>query len=201
MPANVGASKVVPHMSMVAKPECRTIFMMGDERVSGEQEINNTLQLQRRYPGHAVVKHLISTVPEVHETPKVFAEQIEKNFYETISNLENLKIIALLGMGSDGHTAGIFPLPEDTFTSVYQKDDTTYVPVHVEGLTIDSRTSFTPTWILDKVDHVIGYVVGDSKSAILESLIKETKPINERSAEILKQHSSVSTYTDLAVEL
>jgi len=175
--------------------ECRTIFIMGDERVSGEEEINNFLQLRARYPEHKVTSNLIETVPYGNESKKDFAERIEKLFLETLVELNNPKIISLLGIGTDGHTAGIFPMDEQSFRKVYQ-DDRTYVPVQVEGLKIDSRASFTPSWILNHVDIVIGFIVGESKREILTKLNSETKKLNERPAEIFNLHKRAYIYTD-----
>jgi 6-phosphogluconolactonase/glucosamine-6-phosphate isomerase/deaminase len=103
-----------------------------------------------------------------------------------------------LGVGSDGHTAGIFPLNEESFINTYEADPT-YAPVHLETLTIDSRASFSSDFILNECDAAIGYVVGESKHAILQSLQNETKPIHERSAEILKRHRDSTVYTNQPV--
>lgn len=179
--------------------ECRTIFMMGDERGNREPEVNNTLQLEARHPDHLATKSLIPTIPNENESLEDFASRIEKTFLEKISQLKNVKIFMILGIGTDGHTAGIFPLPKESFQKVY-RDDLTYVPVHVEGLTIDSRASLTPSWILDHVDEIFAYVVGQSKQRMLESLQNETKKLHERPAELLKLHKLSHIYTDLTLE-
>jgi 6-phosphogluconolactonase/glucosamine-6-phosphate isomerase/deaminase len=188
---------VIDNYSFDKDNESCVIFMVGDERWSRDEQINNSLQCKTRYPDHPVSSSLIPTVPEKDESLPVFASRVEKAFLEKISQCKNPKIISLLGMGVDGHTAGIFPLPEETFTEVY-RDDQTYVPVHVVGLKIDSRASFTPKWLLDHVDVIIGYVVGTDKKTILESLLQETKPIHERPAELFKIHPDVHLYTDLS---
>jgi 6-phosphogluconolactonase/glucosamine-6-phosphate isomerase/deaminase len=177
--------------------ECRTIFMMGDERWSRDRAVNNSLQLQTRFPGHPASESLIETIPGAEESLVDFATRIQKTFLEKISALRNPKIFMILGMGTDGHTAGIFPMSKESFQSIYQ-DDLTYVPVHVAGLTIDSRASLTPGWILSQVDALYAYVVGESKHAMLESLKNETKELHERPAELLKRHQHVHLYTDQA---
>ncbi|MCA9362671.1 6-phosphogluconolactonase [Candidatus Kaiserbacteria bacterium] len=192
------SSNKVTNQKICSLPECRTIFMMGDERGSREPEVNNTLQLKARYPEHAATKCLIETIPEETESLVNFATRIEKTFLEKIAALQNVKIFMILGMGPDGHTAGIFPLPERSFAEVY-RDDLTYVPVHLEGLTIDSRASLTPAWILAHVDQIFGYVAGESKSMMLESLIHESKPLHERPAELMKLHKRADLFTDLDV--
>jgi 6-phosphogluconolactonase/glucosamine-6-phosphate isomerase/deaminase len=179
--------------------ECRTIFMMGDERGSRESAINNSLQFFSRYRDHAVASMFMPTVPEEHESLEQFAVRIEKIFLKIFSELKNVKIISLLGMGPDGHTAGIFPLPKELFAKVY-RDDLMYAPVHVERLTIDSRASFTPVWLLEHVDAIIGYVTGTGKKMMLESLINESRSLHERPAELFKLHKDVQVYTDITLQ-
>lgn len=174
---------------------CRTIFMMGDERGSGDSEINNYLQLATRYPGHAVTEQLIETVPRAGESLENFATRIEKKILKKISELYNVKIISLLGVGTDGHTAGIFPMNKSSFEATYG-DVLTYVPVYREGLRIDSRASLTPEWILRNVDEVLGYLVGTDKQDILVKLNSESKKLHERPAELLKLHMNSTIYTD-----
>jgi 6-phosphogluconolactonase/glucosamine-6-phosphate isomerase/deaminase len=180
------------------KTECRTIFMMGDERVSREPGINNFLRIKTRYPNHALLQKTIETIPELDETENNFSERIEKTFLETLLTLNNPKIIFVLGVGTDGHTAGIFPMRESSFRSTY-REDKTYVPVHLESLKIDSRASFTPAFILEHADELVGYIVGKDKQNILTELNSNDKKLNERPAEILKLHKRVTVYTDLDI--
>ncbi len=181
------------------KSQCRTIFIMGDERVSRESTINNYLQLTSRYSKHPLVEHLVTTVPELNESSEDFAIRIENIISKIISEGINLKIISLLGIGNDGHTAGIFPMDLESFHSTY-RDDRTYVSVHVEGLKIDSRASITPTWLLEHTDEIFLYAAGESKYTILESLINESKELHERPSELIKQHKNAHLFTDLFIE-
>jgi 6-phosphogluconolactonase/glucosamine-6-phosphate isomerase/deaminase len=184
----------------VEKSECRTIFIMGDERGSRDAEINNSLQLVTRYPDHYVTHNLILTVPELAENLENFTSRISTTFAAEISNLKNPTFLQVLGVGSDGHTAGIFPLPLELFTTTYEQDDLDIAPVHLEALRIDSRASFTPNWILTKPDELIAYVVGACKQNILQALIQETKEIHERPAELIKRHTRSTLYTDQRIE-
>jgi 6-phosphogluconolactonase/glucosamine-6-phosphate isomerase/deaminase len=175
--------------------------MMGDERGSRDAEINNSLQLLERYPNHYVTENLILTVPEASENLENFTSRISETFSTEILKLKNPKILQVLGVGSDGHTAGIFPLPKETFTATYDRPDVSIVTVHLEGLTIDSRASVTPNWILTRPDELIVYIVGAGKNRILESLIHETKEIYERPAELIKHHTGTTVYTDQPTEV
>ncbi len=190
------ALDVIEHLDIKRqKSECRTIFIMGDERGSREREINNTLQLQNRYPDHFVTNNLIETIPNEAEILPDFASRINQNFSKVFSELKNPKIFMVLGMGADGHTAGIFPLPLDQFNDTY-KEDVMYASLQLDSLTRPHRASFTPSWILSNVSYIFAYAAGESKRAVLESLKNESKPIHERPAEIFKIHSKVALYTD-----
>lgn len=192
------ALEVFNSIKVTNKSKCRTIFMMIDERVSGEETINNYLQLKARYGYLEHFSSVIDTSAEDKESEINFAERIRKIFTKAINTLSNVQIITLLGMGTDGHTAGIFPLPEEQFTKTYEADPN-YVPVHLESLTIDSRASFTPNWILEHSTEIIGMIAGEAKETILNQLINESKPIHEQPAQILKIHSNCTVYTDLHV--
>jgi 6-phosphogluconolactonase/glucosamine-6-phosphate isomerase/deaminase len=169
--------------------------MMGDERVSREPEINNYLQLVKRFPDHEVTENTLETIPLDTETEKDFAFRVENYFLQELTELTNPKIISILGVGIDGHTAGIFPMEEKLFRQVYQ-DDVMYAPVALKGLTIDSRASVTPTWLLDHADVLLGYICGEAKKEILIDLNTNDKKLHERPAEILKLHRRAYVYTD-----
>jgi len=187
--------EVTRYIKIPDESECRTIFIMGDERVSRGVNINNYLQLQALLPNSKILRNTIPTVPEENENSIDFAVRIEKTFLQIFSELKEPKIISLLGVGEDGHVAGIFPLEKAIFYTVY-KDDRAYVPVPANELKIDYRASFTPSWMLMNVDEIIAYLSGKPKQIILESLIGEQKEIYERPAELLKEHKHSHIYTD-----
>jgi 6-phosphogluconolactonase/glucosamine-6-phosphate isomerase/deaminase len=192
------ALDVVEHVKRNDESECRTIFMMGDERGSRESEINNFLQLESQYQDHWVTENCLRTVLEENETLEEFSTRISRQLDEALAELRDPQVIHLMGMGGDGHTAGIFPLEEDRFHTCYERDQS-IVPIHLEGLKIDSRASVTPGWILTHVDHVIGYITGGSKYTTLESLVRDTKAVHERPAELWKLKSGTEVYTDLRI--
>ena len=89
-------------------------------------------------------------------------------------------------------------MDESSFRNIY-REDRAYVPVHQESLRIDSRASFTPAFILDHADEIIGYAVGKDKQNILTELNANDKKLSQRPAEILKLHKRVTVYTDLDI--
>jgi len=189
----------VNRITLCDKTECRTIFMLGDEWVSREPKINNYLKIEAEYAEHPIMDKLIETVPRSDETENNFTERIEKTFLETLLTLHNPKIIFILSVGTDGHTAGIFPMDEQSFRRAY-REDRTYVPVDPDNLKIDYRASFTPSFILNHADELIGYITGQDKENILIELNSNDKKVNERPGEILKLHSRATVYTDIGMQ-
>lgn len=194
--AGGSALKIVDYIKLTSEQKRRTIFIMGDERV-GEASDNNYYQLQTQFPEFTNNNTVIDTRNLPGENPRNFASRISDQIKKIFLDQKTVTTVVVLGMGSDGHTAGIFPLPADQFSEVY-KEDTTYVPVCLKSLTIDSRASITPSWLL-KCDELIGYVSGIEKTAILNKLLHEKHEINDMPAQILKLHRNSYIYTDLKV--
>ena len=189
------ALAVVEYIQPMYRSECRTIFMMGDERVSGAPTANNYLQLANRYLGFRILDHTIDTSIQPDEHVKEFAKRMNTEVETTISTANNLKIITILGVGEDGHVAGIFPMERSDFQDTYQSDQM-YVPVRLDRLEFNFRASLTPEFILNKVSELFVYAAGESKTDMLYFLIGDDKATHERPAELIKQHISAHVYTD-----
>jgi 6-phosphogluconolactonase len=176
----------------------RTIFMMGDERVSREPSINNHEQLKARL-GSTYQSFRIIDSSFYDETSEAYVDRLNqevKNFLH-----DKFTIVCILGIGEDGHTAGIFPLDKELFQAEYP-DEGMYVPVHIEGLTIDSRASLTPTFIESNAQAIFAYATGEKKRPVIERLKEATEetPINELPAAILHRIKDAALYTDISVD-
>ncbi len=194
--AGGSALTVFDYLHLDAESQVRTIFCAGDERVSGEQSLNNHLQLKERLLDRVHEFTLVDTVAQNDDTPESFAIRINAELEKIFTEHKNLHVISVQGLGADGHTAGIFPLSEDHFSDVYDHDST-YVAVQVKGLTIDSRASITPGFIQNRVDELYGYVAGEAKKMTLESLENDSKAIHEMPAQLFKTHKNCQVYTDI----
>ena len=193
--AGGSAFELYEHITLSVAAKRRTIFCMGDERVSGEPEENNYLQLRSRCPNFVAEHTIIDTSVHASEHGVEFADRISELIDKKISAATDLQIISLQGLGTDGHTAGIFPMDEDSFRKTYVVDHT-YVPVVVKGLTIDSRASLRPAFIVERVNTLIVYGVGTNKRAKLEELLIEEKPLHEMPIQLAKHHQHAVLITD-----
>lgn len=187
---------VVEYIKLPLETERRTIFMMGDERVSRERDVNNYLQLESRYPDHGILEHVVKSVPAENESQNAFCDRMKQTLLDTIKELNNPNIICILGVGADGHTAGIFPMDRHDFEETYP-NDSMYVKVRRPEPGPDQlRTTIAPDWILEHVNELYMYVISEEKAHILYMLIGEHKSIYERPAEVVKQHMKARIYTD-----
>ncbi len=194
--AGGSALDIYAHINLSSDTKGRTIFCMGDERWSREVKNNNFLQLCVSLPDFVKTYRVVDTAVLENETHAAYASRINAEIEKIILRAHNLQIICVLGMGADGHTASIFPIPEERFQEAYDIDST-YVPVSVASLTIDSRASLTPKFILEQAHHVIGYISGIAKAAKLEQLINEDLNLYEMPAQIFKQHKDAVVFTDI----
>lgn len=187
---------VFEHIQLPFNRERRTIFIMGDERVSREPHINNYLQLKERFADRDLMQHVLETVPHENETHMAFTQRIKQLLSDTLGELQHIKVICILGVGGDGHTAGIMPMDREAFQETYP-DDAMYVKVRVPNdPTCTQRTTLTPDWILEHAHELYMYVIGEEKAHILYMLIGEQRSLFERPAEIVKQHRKAEIYTD-----
>jgi len=93
--------------------------------------------------------------------------------------------IGLFGMGADGHTAGMLPnSPAITATGYAEAYDAPNF----------ERITMTPKAVLH-LDEAIVYAVGPEKWPALKRL-KDSQPVAEQPAQILKHVPSLTVYTD-----
>lgn len=115
-------------------------------------------------------------------------EQTIKHYSQTLaSNFAKLDYkIALLGIGPDGHIAGIKPgspaINSGELAAGYEWEDFT-------------RLTMTPEAI-ERLDEVVCYATGEAKRAALENLDKDL-PLGTEPAQILKAVPSATVYNDI----
>lgn len=196
--AGGSALKVFKYLQLDASEKVRTIFCAGDERVSGRDGDSNYIQLLQKLPADHNLT-IVDTLAKPNESVTDFAKRISDFVKKEILTKSDLQIISIHGIGTDGHTAGIFPMTEDKFLETY-KEDVWYASVYLESLIIARRASITPAQVLNHADQVLGYAVGADKKLTLEILIEIEKPIHEMPSQLLKHHKKATLYTDQVLE-
>lgn len=115
------------------------------------------------------------------------ARAAAEHFAEGLERMQNVDL-GFLGIGSDGHTAGFFS-PEqariqDRFTLHTARPD------GMEGVSV------TPAFF-QRVEKIILLVTGESKRAIIQTLLNDPKSIPAGIA--LSDHPDCELWTDLAL--
>ena len=130
----------------------------------------------------------------------MFARRMEAAWLEWVKQFPDGKIFATLGMGPDGHTAGIMPYPEnkDLFKRLFED-----VKLRVVGYDADGkheyrlRATATPTFLRTEVDAAIIYVTGAEKREALQRVLADTGSLAETPARVWKDMRNTQVLTDI----
>jgi 6-phosphogluconolactonase/glucosamine-6-phosphate isomerase/deaminase len=170
-----------------------------DERCSKDLQVNNYLQLKETtFFKNAVAKGAQIISSEVQDGED--CEEIGEGWKGQLLNWEKENpegvIIATMGIGPDGHVAGIFPkVKEVAFNS---SEIVVSYSVSPEVNKFTERITVTYTFLKEYVDEVIAYAVGEEKSEIIKELEENTdnKDTSTVPARVFNQMSLVRLYTD-----
>jgi 6-phosphogluconolactonase/glucosamine-6-phosphate isomerase/deaminase len=112
-------------------------------------------------------------------------------------------VIATMGIGTDGHTAGILPHPNnpETFTELFHHQTRCVKGYHVDQRVspYQDRMTVTNTYLLRHVDHAIVYVVGEEKHSALGAVCVKDGEFHKTPARILNSMRDVALYTDISL--
>lgn len=195
--AGGSALEILKYIQGTEATKVRTIFMMGDERVSRERADNNYLQLMDQ--GLLTADWNITDTSYNENSAEKYINKLNQKLKSILDNKVTHQIISINGLGNDGHTAGIFPMEDKSFQATY-RDDLMYTLVPKNGSRGLVRATLTPAWYKARVDTLIGYAKANGKETMLNELIKEEKPMYKQPAQLLKQHSNSYLFTDYEVK-
>ena len=176
-----------------------TTVMMMDERFSRASKENNFLQFtQTLFYTKLTGSHcnFIPSIPEDGESHEDFTLRMEDTLTEYLESHPGGKVIALFGIGADGHTAAIFPMDQTSFTDIYGRGNL-YTKVNYEPNEFSERSTITPKFISQYITNSIVYAVGEGKRDILRTLSTPYE-LHELPAYIHAQIDS-ELHTDLAL--
>ncbi len=172
-----------------------------DERFSAELDINNFAQVQATRFYNATLEHgvyTIDTQPQGDETPEELAQRFEKGLLAWRRDFPYGIIIATLGVGADGHTAGILPMVDrDQFEKEYEGTAWTAVRA-VTGQPFSHRITTTITF-LKTIDHAHYFVFGREKDTALDAALSGDAPYAAVPARVIRDIAQVTLYTDASI--
>ena len=177
-----------------------TVTML-DERFSQETEANNFLQLQKLdFYSLALEKdvNFLGTLPRPGENMEDMRTRLEISLRNWQKNNPKGRIFAVFGMGSDGHTAGIFPYPENSefFSQNFENDH------FISGYSAEGKHKYaqriTATFSFFKhVDEAILLLCGAEKKPALQRLLAGKEQAHELPALGLYETKHFQIFTDI----
>lgn len=192
-------------LSSCALPETTLGFtvMMLDERFSEKREENN-FYIFSQTDFYARIKKAGATLVNTESAPEKTVEDLAQKMNDTLLRWEEEhpegKIFATLGIGADGHTAGIMPYPEnpELFENLFT-DEKRVVVGYDAGTKnpIPLRATVTIPFLKNRIDAGIVYAVGASKQAAFEKIRSEKGSLAETPARILREMREVTLFTDV----
>jgi 6-phosphogluconolactonase/glucosamine-6-phosphate isomerase/deaminase len=176
-------------------------FMMADERFSDDPKVNNYLQFTQTELFARIGESGAKTIESVPDADKgncketAVAIQMTLEYYFKVH--DHCHVIALLGVGEDGHTAGIFPKKSVGEFSQKYLSASLYIPIVEESNAHKERMTVTPYFIKNYVNEVVMYVTSEKKcSGILSDMLNEESQEHEIPALIASRHQNTHLYTD-----
>lgn len=175
----------------------RITVSMLDERVSRDSDCNNFLQFSKTSFYEILKKsgaRFIETVPDLTETPAMVKKRIERSWREWNESHPGGTIVALMGIGADGHTAGIFTEFEEEMKDV----DWTHGFSRPEfGKSMHGRVSATPGFLKQCVTEAIIIAYGREKREVLRRITNHTDNALDLPARVIREMRQATLFTDL----
>ena len=191
--------EMLEYLSPSSLGENITVSML-DERFSMESDVNNFAQMQKLDFYNVALEaecSFFGTLPRAGETPQDLQKRWDANLKNWREQNPNGITIATLGMGADGHTAGIFPFDNETEFKKIFTDDTWTVAYNVgEKSQHPERLTTTPAFF-KLIDFAVAFVVGQEKREKLETAIKNQGDVYEVPALAWHEIKEVKVFTDI----
>jgi 6-phosphogluconolactonase/glucosamine-6-phosphate isomerase/deaminase len=181
-----------------------TVAML-DERAYTDPSANNFSQLMQTefyQQGQNSGGSFINTQMRENETPEEFAERYGNAIKRWIDGNKDGVIIATIGLGGDGHVAGMMPhsLEPELFNELFVDTTKTVVSYDASGKNeFANRVSVTMP-ILKKVNYPIVFFHGVNKREPWSRVMADEGELNETPSRILREMKNVEVYCDLKGE-
>lgn len=173
-----------------------------DERFTDDLDENNFSALQATSFYNDLVSvdaFCIDTQIYGEETISGHSERFEKNINDWRKEFPDGIIIALYGIGQDGHVAGIIPnvMSDIEFKKHFDGDR---LITHLDAGTKDKRSlRVTSTFPLMRiVDYPVFYVTGESKRTGLKKALAKDGHMNMIPARIIHEMKPSFVFTDIS---
>jgi len=171
-----------------------------DERFSAEPQVNNFLQITQSPFYQEVIPRgagVIASVPQEGETLEALAGRLDAALRAWRMVHPEGVVVATMGIGPDGHIAGISPLEEgERFQSLFQ-DPHRWVVGYTGNLQPPERVTVTIPFLTQNIDMAVVYATSSSKQEALTTLKANQAPENQAPVVVLNQmNGNIKLFTD-----
>lgn len=173
--------------------------MMIDERYDRDSKVNNFSQLNKTNFFKQAVRQGVKFVDTSVLSGEDFG-QYSLRFAQEVDRLAKNKTVVLLGLGEDGHTAGIMPFAEesDKFAELFEGVDLV-VGYDASGKNPHPlRVTVTNTFLRNQVDAGVVFISGQKKKEALISVLKSSEDMAVIPGRIFHYIPQLSIFTDIA---
>lgn len=182
-------------------PENLTVTVT-DERFTAEMDENNfdILQTTKFYSQISEVESFcINTAVFAGDEVETHAKRFESNIKAWIKDYPEGKIVALYGIGEDGHTAGIIPniYDDKEFDEKFMSDCLVSTTVDKSGKSQFPERVTTTLSFMEKVHFPIFFLKGESKRKALELVLDNNTKIQDIPAHMLTKLKHAVVFTDI----
>lgn len=175
-----------------------------DERFSEDSTINHSLKISHSlFYQHAMEldSSFIDTSVKKGETYEHLANRFEGALFDWSKKNPEGKVVATMGIGYDGHVAGIMPYPEspENFNKLFENKEH-WVIGYDAGLAKTQyplRVTTNMTFLRDMVDFSVAYVTGEKKISALTKATEEKGNIADTPGRVLLEMKQVRLFTDI----
>lgn len=163
--------------------------------------VNNFLQLQKTdfyKDAFEAEASFFGTLPRAGESMEDLRQRWDKNLKTWRKENPKGLIVATLGLGQDGHTAGILPFPEDheKFNSLFNGQAWT-VAYNAAGKNIHPQRVTATLTFLKMLDAGFAFVAGKEKQEKFDQLTSGKIKAAELPAAVWREMKNVKIFTDL----
>lgn len=195
-------------------PKCLSdhiTLAMTDDRFSHEMDINNSHILQATDFYNESVNadaYYISTEVWDERKPEELAKRFERGLRKWREEFPDGVVVAVFGMGDDGHTAGMIPSgsvfvgksddKEQTFSELFENPEKWVAGYSTPNNEYHERITITMSFIRKYVNYAVAFISGEKKRFALDRLLAEKGSVDKTPARILRELKNVEIFTDMA---
>lgn len=180
----------------------RLTITMLDERYGTDTASSNFVQMSdTEFFSRAkeVGTRMMSTRSKEGESLEAATGRFRESVAEWLATHTEGVVVATLGVGRDGHTAGIFPFPEspECFAAQFEKDLVVGYSLSSGQSAYQDRITVTAAFLRTKVDIAIAYAVGEDKRTAFLKTMAERGSVIETPSRIFHDMKDVIFVTDI----